>query len=88
LGVLAAKLDLSRTKKRAQAPLKGVRYHFERRFIQSILERTRGNQSKAAALLGLHRNTLILKIKALGLEMDYRRIVSERKAGGRGYQGL
>jgi len=86
LSALAGGLDLTRTKRRAEAPLKGVRHHVERRFIREVLERTKGNQSKAAALLGLHRNTLILKIKDLGLEEDYRRIVAERKAKGVGYR--
>jgi DNA-binding NtrC family response regulator len=35
---------------------------FERKFIQTALERTRGNQSRAAEVLGLHRNTLSRKI--------------------------
>jgi DNA-binding NtrC family response regulator len=35
---------------------------FEKRFIQNALARTQGNQSKAAALLGIHRNTLSRKI--------------------------
>jgi len=86
LGALAGRLDLNRTKRRAEAPLKGVRHHFERRFIREVLERTKGNQTKAAALLGLHRNTLILKIKDLDLEEDYRRIVAQRKAKGVGYR--
>ena len=35
---------------------------FEKRFIQTALTQTKGNQSKAAELLGLHRNTLGRKI--------------------------
>ena len=35
---------------------------FERKFIQSALTRTGGNQTKAAAFLGVHRNTLNRKI--------------------------
>jgi DNA-binding protein Fis len=35
---------------------------FEKKFIQSALTKTRGNQTKAAAVLGLHRNTLNRKI--------------------------
>ena len=35
---------------------------FEKKFIQTALERTRGNQSKAAEVLGVHRNTLSRKI--------------------------
>jgi DNA-binding NtrC family response regulator len=35
---------------------------FEKKFIQSALKKTDGNQSKAAEILGLHRNTLSRKI--------------------------
>lgn len=35
---------------------------FERKFIQSALSKTGGNQTKAAKFLGVHRNTLNRKI--------------------------
>ena len=35
---------------------------FEKKFIQIALGQTRGNQSKAAEVLGVHRNTLSRKI--------------------------
>ena len=35
---------------------------FEKKFIQSALTKTRGNQTKAAQVLGVHRNTLNRKI--------------------------
>ena len=35
---------------------------FEKRFIQTALAKTRGNQTKAAVVLGVHRNTLNRKI--------------------------
>jgi DNA-binding NtrC family response regulator len=35
---------------------------FEKRFIQSALTKTDGNQTKAAQILGVHRNTLNRKI--------------------------
>ena len=35
---------------------------FERKFIQTALTKTRGNQTKAAEFLGVHRNTLNRKI--------------------------
>ena len=35
---------------------------FEMRFIQTALTKTRGNQTKAAEVLGVHRNTLSRKI--------------------------
>lgn len=39
----------------------------ERPLITSVLEWTGGNQTKAAEILGIHRNTLRAKIKELGL---------------------
>ena len=35
---------------------------FEKRFIKRVLDRADGNQSKAAQLLDMHRNTLSRKI--------------------------
>lgn len=35
---------------------------FEKRFIQAALLKTKGNQTKAADVLGIHRNTLNRKI--------------------------
>jgi DNA-binding NtrC family response regulator len=35
---------------------------FEKKFIQSALSKTEGNQTKAAQILGVHRNTLNRKI--------------------------
>jgi DNA-binding NtrC family response regulator len=40
---------------------------FERKFIQSALTKTGGNQTKAAVFLGVHRNTLSRKIVQLKL---------------------
>ena len=35
---------------------------FEKKFIQTALAKTNGNQTKAAVVLGVHRNTLSRKI--------------------------
>ena len=35
---------------------------FEKRYIKRVLERMNGNQSRAAKVLGIHRNTLSRKI--------------------------
>jgi Fis family transcriptional regulator, factor for inversion stimulation protein len=42
---------------------RGLRYdeavgEFERKFIMTALEKNKGNQTKAAKAMGLHRNTL------------------------------
>lgn len=41
---------------------------FEKRFVGEILEKNKGNQSRAAHALGIHRNTLSRKIEELGLD--------------------
>lgn len=46
---------------------------FEKRFIKKILENHRGNQSRAARALGIHRNTLSRKIFDYRLESNNRR---------------
>jgi len=40
---------------------------FEKRFIRKVLEKNNGNQSEAAKVLGIHRNTLSRKIEDLEL---------------------
>ena len=46
---------------------------FEKKFIKRILDRSRGNQSRAAKLLGIHRNTLSRKIDLYKLDHRHRR---------------
>ena len=47
---------------------------FEKKFIKRALERANGNQSRAAKLLGIHRNTLSRKVGAYDLDhLDRRR---------------
>ena len=49
------------------APVERLR--LERPLIQLTLAATRGNQLRAAEVLGLNRNTLRKKIQDLGVEM-------------------
>jgi DNA-binding protein Fis len=42
----------------------------ERPLLEHILERTEGNQLKAARILGMNRNTIRSKIKKLGINVD------------------
>lgn len=46
---------------------------FEKKFIKKILESSNGNQSRAARVLGIHRNTLSRKIEAYKLDQKPRR---------------
>jgi DNA-binding protein Fis len=41
---------------------------FEKRFIKKVLDGVRGNQSRAAVQLGIHRNTLSRKIEEYELD--------------------
>ncbi len=41
---------------------------FEKRFIKRALESANGNQSRAARVLGIHRNTLSRKIEKYKLD--------------------
>ncbi len=52
------------------------------------MEQARGNQTRTAAILGLHRNTLLWKLKDLNLQDDYRKLVKVRREKGIGFQGL
>lgn len=54
---------------------KGVLYKsvveaIEKPLIEHTLERTEGNQLKAARILGINRNTIRSKIKKLGISVD------------------
>ena len=46
---------------------KDAKKEFERKYIERCLERSAGNITRAAALLGIHRQSLQQKIKELGL---------------------
>ncbi len=45
----------------------------ERPLMQVAMELARGRQNRAAEILGIHRNTLRIRLKALGLPPDYGR---------------
>ena len=46
---------------------------FEKKFIRRVLEHSRGNQCRAARILGIHRNTLSRKITEYHLDRVGRR---------------
>jgi len=46
---------------------------FEKKFIKRVLEHARGNQCRAAKVLGIHRNTLSRKISQYRLDSTGRR---------------
>jgi DNA-binding NtrC family response regulator len=47
------------------------RREFERRYISRCLEHTSGNVTKAAEILGMHRQSLQHKLRQLGLGRRY-----------------
>ena len=58
-----------------EADLGGVLYKtiiskVEKPLIEHTLERTDGNQIKAARMLGINRNTIRAKIKRLGIDVS------------------
>ncbi|MEE4607542.1 MAG: sigma-54 dependent transcriptional regulator [Desulfobacteraceae bacterium] len=58
--------------------LRAERIKFEGRLISRVLTKTAGNRNRAAAILGIHRNTLRDKMMAVGLASPRR----SRKTGG------
>jgi DNA-binding protein Fis len=46
---------------------------FEKKFIKRVLDRANGNQSRAAKVLGIHRNTLSRKVDVYKLDHNGRR---------------
>jgi len=46
---------------------------FEKKFIKRVLEHSKGNQCRAAKVLGIHRNTLSRKITEYHLDSAARR---------------
>jgi DNA-binding NtrC family response regulator len=56
------------TEESTMLPLREARERFERQIVLRVLERVRWNQTEAARLLGLHRNSLKAKLAAWGIE--------------------
>ena len=54
---------------------------FRKAFIATVLRENKGNQSKAARELGMHRNTLSRTVSALRLDIRALRLGSRRPPG-------
>lgn len=50
-------------------PFSAALIEFEKKYIRRVLDHTHGNQSRAARLLGMHRNTLSRKIEEYQIEL-------------------
>lgn len=62
----------------------GVKYaeavrEFQRRFILTVLQDQKANQCRAAAKMGMHRNTLRRVLRNLGLDIRIIRTAARRK---------
>ena len=80
---LSAQPDPVRTREQWDASVPGAlavpftsdfredRREFERRYIARCLEETGGNVTRAAAILGMHRQSLQHKLRQLGLGRRY-----------------
>src|ERR1051325_3632802 len=58
------------------------RREFERRYISRCLEHTQGNVTKAAEILGMHRQSLQHKLRQLGLGRRYVSVGGEAQENG------
>jgi DNA-binding NtrC family response regulator len=54
-----------------QLPYEEARAAFERNYLMEVLQRHGGNLSRAAATIGIHRQTLQYKLKQLGLRKSW-----------------
>jgi Fis family transcriptional regulator len=45
----------------------------ERALIEEALQRSKGSQTRAARILGIHRNTLRVRMRALGIKAGKRK---------------
>jgi two-component system response regulator HydG len=62
-----APFKIPRTAPAGSLALKPMVHEFEKQFILQVLRAVNGNQSKAARVLDIHRNTLILKMAEFGI---------------------
>jgi DNA-binding NtrC family response regulator len=53
-----------------QLSLRDAIQAFEKQYIEGVLGAVKGNKTKAARRLGIHRNTLLIKTKELGIVSD------------------
>jgi DNA-binding NtrC family response regulator len=59
-----------RVKQAENLPLKTATDDFERQIVMRVLERVQWNRSEASRILGIHRNSLKMKLKRWGLDVS------------------
>ncbi|HXL72758.1 MAG TPA: helix-turn-helix domain-containing protein, partial [bacterium] len=87
LDILIKQMDLAEIRQSVKISVKQLQRQFERIYIRKMLERHHGNQSQAAKDMGLHRNTMISKLKQLNLGEDRKRIVRKRRERSKDFLG-
>jgi len=58
-----------RVKQGENLPLKTATDEFERQIVLRVLERVQWNRSEASRILGIHRNSLKMKLKRWGVDV-------------------
>jgi Nif-specific regulatory protein len=53
-----------------EGPLTEATHLFQVEYVKRAIERTRGNMTDAAELLGLHRSNLYRKMRQLGMSVE------------------
>ena len=59
-----------RVKQAEKLPLKTATDEFERQIVMRVLERVQWNRSEASRILGIHRNSLKMKLKRWGVDVS------------------
>ena len=59
-----------RVKQAENLPLKTATDEFERQIVMRVLERVQWNRSEASRILGIHRNSLQMKLKRWGVDVS------------------
>ncbi len=59
-----------RVKQAENLPLKTATDEFERQIVMRVLERVQWNRSEASRILGIHRNSLKMKLKRWGVDVS------------------
>jgi two-component system response regulator AtoC len=59
-----------RVKQAENLPLKTATDDFERQIVMRVLERVQWNRSEASRILGIHRNSLKMKLKRWGVDVS------------------
>jgi transcriptional regulator with GAF, ATPase, and Fis domain len=60
----------ARVKQAENLPLKTATDEFERQIVMRVLERVQWNRSEASRILGIHRNSLKMKLKRWGVDIS------------------